>query len=103
MLNALAKLCVTYGDTLKAEVFKEKLGAIPIRTLARKAKERRTGSMGFAEAMVLEYNGRKKTGLHRLLLSKLYSHEQALYSDIEKEDEDREANGDELSLFDPEQ
>ena len=79
MLNALAKLCVTFGDALNEEVFKEKLGAIPLRTLARNARERRSGSMGFAEAMVLEYNGKKKTGLHRLLISKLYSHEQALF------------------------
>ena len=79
MLNAIAKLCATFGDTLNEEVFKEKLGNIPIRTLTRKARDRRTGSMGFAEAMVIEYNGKKKTGLHRLLINKLYSHEQSLF------------------------
>ena len=39
----------------------------------RNAKERRPGMMGFAEVMVIEYNGRKKNGsAHRLQLQKLY-------------------------------
>ena len=102
MLNALAKLCVTFGDTLKEDVFKEKLGAVPIRTLSRNARERRAGSMGFAEAMIIEYNGRKKTGLHRLLISKLYSHEQSLYMEPEKEDDDRDGSSEYYSMFDAE-
>ena len=102
MLNALAKLCVTFGDTLKEEVFKEKLGAVPIRTLSRNARERRAGSMGFAEAMIIEYNGRKKTGLHRLLISKLYSHEQSLYTETEKEDDEFDGSSESFSLFDTE-
>ena len=61
MLKGVAKLVVAYGDSLNDEVFKEKLGAISIKLLTRTAKERRPGSMGFAEAMVLEYNGRKET------------------------------------------
>lgn len=88
MLNALAKLCATFGDTLNDEVFKEKLGAVPIRTLTRNARERRAGSMGFAEAMVIEYNGKKKTGLHRLLINKLYSHEQSMFFGEGKDEDD---------------
>ena len=88
MLNAIAKLCATFGDALNDEVFKEKLGAVPIRTLTRNARERRAGSMGFAEAMVIEYNGKKKTCLHRLLINKLYSHEQSMFSGEGKDEDD---------------
>lgn len=71
MLNAVAKLVVTYGDTLQDEIFKEKLGAISIKLLSRTAKERRPGFMGYAETMVIEYNGRKKDAT-RLSIQKLY-------------------------------
>ncbi len=73
ILNALAKLIVTYGDTLNDETFKEKLGLLSIKQLIRTAKERRPGAMGVAEVMILEYNGRKKSDSnHRLLIRKLY-------------------------------
>ena len=72
MLKAIAKLIVTYKDALDDEVFKEKLGAISIKTLTRNAKDRRAGAMGFAEAMVLEYNGKKKFSPYRLSINKLY-------------------------------
>jgi len=101
MLNAIAKLCATFGDTLNDEVFKEKLGAVPIRTLTRNAKERRAGSMGFAEAMIIEYNGKKKTGLHRLLINKLYSHEQSMFTGESKEDDDVDEFDAQTSLLDP--
>lgn len=103
MLNALARLCVTFGDSLNEDVFKEKLGAVPIRTLARNARERRSGSMGFAEAMILEYNGKKKTGLHRLLINKLYSHEQALYQGEAKEESSGETESCPLPLLEAEE
>lgn len=73
ILNALAKLIVTYGDTLKDETFKEKLGLLSVKQLIRTAKERRPGAMGVAEVMIIEYNGRKKSDSnHRLLVRKLY-------------------------------
>lgn len=73
MLNAIAKLCEAYGESLNDEVFKERLSAVSVKSLMRTAKERRSGSMGYAEAMVLEYNGRKKSGPYRLQMSKLYA------------------------------
>ena len=73
MLNAIAKLCATYGESLNDEVFKEKLSAVSLKALMRTAKERRPGSMGFAEAMILEYNGRKKSSVYRLQINRLYS------------------------------
>lgn len=60
IMNAVAKLCVVFKDQLNDEVFSEKLGAVSIKQLTRTAKERRPGSMGFAEAMVIEYNGKKE-------------------------------------------
>ena len=93
VLNATAKLIVVYGDTLNDEVFKEKVGAVSIKAITRKAKERRAGSLGFAEAMLLEYNGRKKGGQHRLLMNKLYAKERSLFSDIDYDDEPEETDG----------
>ena len=81
MLNAVAKLVVTYGNTLQDEVFKEKLGAISIKLLSRTAKERRPGYMGFAETMVIEYNGRKKDA-SRLSIQKLYEKEKKQPIDV---------------------
>ena len=73
ILNAIAKLIVTYGENLNDETFKEKLSTLSIKQLIRTAKERRSGMLGVAEVMVLEYNGRKKSGSHlRLPLRKLY-------------------------------
>ena len=80
-------------------MFKEKLGAISIKALTRNARERRPGSLGFAEAMIVEYNGRKKSGLHRLLMSKLYARENKF---VAEEDTDGPAQDEDASLFDAE-
>ena len=61
IMKAVAKLVVVYKDALNDDLFKEKLGAISIKQLTRTAKERRAGCMGYAEVMVLEYNGKKKS------------------------------------------
>ncbi len=103
VMNAIAKLCVVYGESLNDEVFKEKVGAISIKALTRKARERRPGSMGFAEAMVLEYNGRKKNSLHRLLLSKLYARERSMFSDEYDEEADYDSDEDEDEILDEEE
>ena len=60
---------------------------ISIKQLLRTAKERRAGSLGVAEQIILEYNGRKKTG-SKLNLTKLYAKE--ISSDIDVEDESDE-------------
>lgn len=73
VLKAIAKLINTYRDRLDDEIFKEKLGAISIKTLMRTAKERRSGTMGYAEAMVLIYNGKKKSDLFKLPIGMLYA------------------------------
>ena len=75
IMKAVAKLVVVYKNVLDDEIFKEKLGAVSLKTLARTAKERRPGMMGYAEAMVIEYNGKKKNNVHRLRIGKLYEKE----------------------------
>jgi hypothetical protein len=86
MLNAVARLIVVYGESLDENVFKEKLGAVSIKQLSRTARDRRRGSMGFAEAMVIEYNGRRKNG-GRLFINKLYAREHSFFSDSDDENE----------------
>ena len=87
IMNTVAKLCVVFKDQLNDEVFSEKLGAVSIKQLTRTAKERRPGSMGFAEAMVIEYNGKKKTTAGKLFLNKLYARDVSLWIEPD-EDED---------------
>ena len=43
MLNAVAKLIAVYQDQMDDESFKEKLGAVSLKSLIRTAKERRPG------------------------------------------------------------
>lgn len=88
ILNAVAKLIVIFGDSLNDDIFKEKLGAISVKQLSRVAKERKSGCMGFAETMIIEYNGKKKSPANRLSMGKLYS--KGYSSDIIEEDEDNE-------------
>lgn len=73
ILNAIAKLIVVYGDTLNDAVFKQRVGALSIKQLGRTAKERGGGTMGYAETMIMEYNGKKKNSENRLRMHKLYS------------------------------
>lgn len=75
ILNAIAKLVVTFRGRLDEDIFKEKVGAISVKQLVRNAKDRRPGSMGFCEAMIIAYNGKKKSIEHRLSMNKLYAKE----------------------------
>lgn len=56
MLNGVSRLVVAYGNKLKDEIFKEKLGEISIKEISKTAKDRRAGSLGYAEAMLIFYN-----------------------------------------------
>ncbi len=73
ILNAVAKLVSIFGDGLNDDIFKEKLGAVSVKQLTRVAKERKSGCMGFAETMIIEYNGKKKSRANRLSMGRLYS------------------------------
>ncbi len=63
IMNGVSRLIVAYGDKLKDQVFKDKLGVVSIRELTRTAKERGSGEMGFSEAMLYIYNKRNKAPL----------------------------------------
>lgn len=86
ILNAVAKLVSVFGDGLNDDIFKEKLGAVSVKQLTRVAKERKSGCMGFAETMIIEYNGKKKSRANRLSMSRLYS--KGYSGDIGEDDED---------------
>ncbi len=89
ILKGIAILIAAFGDGLRDDVFKEKVGAYSSREISRLAKERKAGSMGFAEAMMIAYNRKVKKGLS---WAKLYSGKKALPPDIEAdmENEDEE-------------
>lgn len=68
-LNAVARLIAAYRDALNEETFKERLGLVSMKTIIRTARERRPGSLGYAEAMLVFYNKKCK---YRLSMKKLY-------------------------------
>ncbi len=93
MLRAVSKIISIYKDRIDEDVFKEKLSAISIKQLMRVAKERRPGSMGVAEAIIIEYNGKKKSPALRLPINKLYAEDDDV---IEEESLDNESLQEEL-------
>jgi hypothetical protein len=70
MLKGIAHLIVAFGDTMRDDIFKEKVGAFSVREIVRTAKERKAGSIGYAEAMLIAYNKKMKSALK---WSKLYT------------------------------
>ena len=82
IFNALTKLVVTFGDSLNDEIFKEKVGNVSVKQLVRMAKERRSGSMAVAEALLIEYNGKRKNPAGRLPINKLYAKDAAFFPEL---------------------
>lgn len=68
ILNGISRLISVYDDKIKDEIFKEKLGIISIKEISKTAKERRAGSLGYAEAMLIYYNKKLKNPLQWNLL-----------------------------------
>lgn len=64
MLNGMARLISAFGENLKDEIFKEKLSDVSLKEISRTAKERRAGSLGYAEAMLIVYNKKNRSALH---------------------------------------
>ena len=99
MMNGLARFLNAYGDAVKDDIFKEKLGRISIKELARTAKDRRSGSLGFAEALLIGYN---KKCRNPLPWDKLYTHKlpqkKADEPEPEEETDDMPQSG-QLDLF----
>ena len=99
ILNALAKLVSAFGDQLNDEVFKEKVGAISVKQLIRTAKERQAGSMGFAEAMLIEYNGKRKNPAQRLSINRLHARESSIFTGLDDAEGGEEENEQVGSMF----
>jgi len=78
MLKGIAQLIVAFGDVLKDDQFKEKVGAFSIKEIGRTAKERKAGSLGYAEAMLIAYNKKMRAPLK---WSKLYISKKAVRVD----------------------
>jgi len=101
MLKGIAKLIVCYGDSLNMQAFRDRLSRVSAKEITRSAKDRRNGSMGFAEAILLVYNKRTK---HQLRMGKLYNNKYLdEYDDVEDIQEESEMNDDLLLDADEEQ
>lgn len=88
ILKGIARMVYAYGDLLREDIFKDRIGLLSVKQLTRTAKERRPGALGFSEAMVIQYNKRCK---YRLSLLKLTSRNRDDYVDVEPELLDEEA------------
>lgn len=66
IMRGIARLINAYGDSMKDDIFKDRVGSVTIKELNRTAKERKGGAMGFAEAMLMEYNKRARGNALRI-------------------------------------
>lgn len=80
MLRGLARLIATYGDEIDEHIFKEKVGRCSVKEIARTAVDRRAGSLGYAEAMLLIYNKKLRAPIEMARLYKQRSSSN-IYSD----------------------
>ncbi len=90
MLSGVARIIFAYGDSLKEDIFKEKLSRISPREISRTARERKAGSLGYAETLIINYNKNRK---NTLSFEKLYTHKaptkkQKLEEELKKAKED---------------
>jgi len=69
MIRGIAHLVVVFGDSLRDDIFAERVGTVSAREITRTAKDRRAGSLGYAEALLIVYNKKSKAGLS---MQKLY-------------------------------
>ncbi|HBI73835.1 MAG TPA: hypothetical protein DDY59_11690 [Lachnospiraceae bacterium] len=90
MLKGIAHLIYAFGNTLKDDGFKERVGKYSAREIGRTAKERKAGSFGYAEAMLSAYNKKMKTGLHwnKLYATKSTAPDDDFYTEYEENDFD---------------
>lgn len=63
ILMGIAKFLEAYGDEVKDDIFKDRIGKLSVREVIRTAKERRNGTMGYAETFLIAYNKRTKGAL----------------------------------------
>lgn len=104
MLSGIARIIYSYGDSVKEDIFKDKLSRISPKEISRTARERKGGSLGYAETLIIFYNKNRK---NTLSLERLYSHkaptkkqrlEEELARAQEAEDFDDVDDSEQLSL-----
>ena len=99
MLMGVARLIYAYGNSLKDELFKEKLSQTSIREISRTAKDRRAGSLGYSETILNLYNSRR--AIHNCLpLEKLYHHKNIPIISLSPDEDANEENYVELDHID---
>lgn len=95
ILKGIARLLDTYGDSLRADLFVERLSRVPVKEIIRSARERNNGSLGYAEALLTFYNKRTR---YPLRWSKLYKNSSDSDADEEEESEQPEEADDSASV-----
>lgn len=90
MLNGTARLLYSYGDAIKDSIFIERLSRVSVKEIARNAKLKREGSLGYAVEMLQCYN---KNTRHRLSETLLFAN---------KPPKIKRGSMEELPAFDPE-
>jgi hypothetical protein len=107
MLNGVARILNAYGDAVKDNTFKAKLGQISIKELTRTARDRQRGSLGYAEAILIYYNKKSRNGLpwdklytHKIKSRPVEEEEAPEYDDSGTEDEDFNEPDGQLSIHD---
>lgn len=84
MLKGIARLIAAFGDDMKDEQFYERVGSHSAKEISRNAKERRNGTVGYAEAMLHLYNYRMRYPLkNELLYSKDPTRQQQSFEEQE--------------------
>ena len=82
MLKGVAHLVFAFGDEIKDDIFKDKIGSISIREINRNARDKKAGSIGYAETILLFYNKKMKFPLQ---WSKLYSNKKVVMDDYSQD------------------
>ena len=93
ILKGIVKLIDAYGDDFKEDTFIDRLSRVSPKEIIRTAKERRAGSIGYAEAMLIYYNKKSRNALP---WEKLYAHKKKASAWVPL-DELEEASSDEES------
>jgi hypothetical protein len=79
MIRGVAMIVSTFGDSLRDDLFAERIGSVSSREISRTAKERRAGSIGYAETMLLLYNKKTRSTLS---MTRLHSPEKQKGEDL---------------------
>lgn len=69
LLKGIARILVTYGDSINEDIFVEKLSKMSVKQIVRTAKDRHPGQLGYSEAILMAYNNKNK---YRLSMRALY-------------------------------